>query len=141
MSRFMRRFLMVVLAAGALIAVAPAPAHADTLYLDILSIRCVEQSEPFSDEIRLRVNGQERGRWNDVDTNEVHWYWSSSGSSLDMPFGGDSVVIEVYEEDSELNLIGTLEVPASMVNTGEHEVPASMSDGYYTIRFTVSTVP
>jgi hypothetical protein len=143
MSRFMRRFLEVVLAVGALIAVAPAPAHADTLYLDILSIRCIEQSESFSDEIRLRVNGQERGLWNDVDRSEVHWYWSSgsSASPLDIPFGGSSVVIEIYEQDDELHLIGSLTVPASMVNTGEHEMTASMSDGFYAIRFSVSSAP
>jgi hypothetical protein len=143
MSRFMHRFPGVVLAVGVLAAVAPTPAHADTLYLDILSIRCVEQSESFSDEIRLRVNGQIRGMWNDVDTSEIHWYWSSgsSQSPLDIPFSSDSVFIDILEEDSDLNLIGSLEVPASMVNTGEHEVAASMSDGFYAIRFSVSTTP
>jgi hypothetical protein len=145
MFRFMRRFLRVALAVCALITVMPAaPAHADTLYLDIWYIRCNDQSEPISDEISLRVNGQQRGFWPIVDGGDVHWYWSSYSieSSLDIPFTGDSVFIDIMEDDNnDLALIGWLEVPASMVNTGEHEWPASMLDGAYSIRFSVSTTP
>lgn len=144
MSRFVRRFLRVILAAGALIAIMPtAPAHADTLYLDIWYIRCVDQSEPFEDEIALRVNGTERGFWPFVDGGDIHWYWSSYSieSSLDIPFTGDSVFIDILEKDEQFGLIGYLQVPASLVNTGEHEWPATMFDGAYSIRFSVSTTP
>jgi hypothetical protein len=141
----MRRFLRVALAVGALTAVA-APAHADTLHLDILYIRCNDQSEPFSDEIRLRVNGDIVGWWDDVDGGEVHWYYSSHtiakpNGPLNMPFTGDSVFIDILEADNEYNLIGWLEVPASTANTGQHEWAATMYDGAYSINFQVWSTP
>src|SRR5215470_6522469 len=101
MSRFMRRFLTAALAIGALTTVV-APAYADTFHLDILYIRCNDQSEPFSDEIRLQVNGAIVGSWNDVDGGEVHWYYSSHtiarpNGPLNLPFTGDSILINILE--------------------------------------------
>ena len=142
MSRFMLRFSSIALAVGMLIALT-APAHADTLYLNIWYIRCNDQSEPFSDEIRLRVNGEIHGSWNDVDGGEVHWYYSSQAftSPLNIPFTGDSVFIDILELDDEYSLIGSLEIPASMVDAGEAEWAATMFDGAYSIRFSVSSTP
>jgi hypothetical protein len=146
MSRFMRRFLTVTLAVGALTAVAM-PAYADTLHLDVLYIRCNNQSEPFSDEIRLRVNGDIVASWDDVDGGEVHWYYSTHtiakpNGPLNMPFTGDSVFIDILEQDGhDLNLIGWLEVPASTANTGQHEWSASMYDGAYSVNFQVWSTP
>jgi len=143
MSRFMHRLLKVALAVGVLMAVA-APSYADPLYLNMWYIRCNNQSEPFSDEIRLQVNGEIHGSWDDVDQNEVHWYYSSKAfhPALGVPFTGDSVVINILEQDShELGLIGWLEVPASLVDTGEYEWAGNMYDGAYSIRFSVTTNP
>jgi hypothetical protein len=142
MSRFMLRFSSIALAVGMLVALT-APAHADTRYLNIWYIRCNDQSEPFSDEIRLRVNGEIHGSWNDVDGGEVHWYYSSQAftSPLNIPFTGDSVFIDILELDDEYSLIGSLEVPAWMVDAGEAEWAATMFDGAYSIRFSVSSTP
>jgi hypothetical protein len=124
-----------------------APAYADTLYLNIWYIRCNDQSEPGSDEIRLRVNGQIHGSWNDVDGGEVHWYYSSHtiarpNGPLNMPFTGDSILINILEQDgNEYGLIGWLEVPAWTANTGQQEWAANMYDGAYNISFQVWTTP
>jgi hypothetical protein len=145
MSGFMRRSLGIALAVGALTTVA-APAYADTFHLDILYIRCNNQSEPFSDEIRLRVNGDIVASWNNVDTGNVDWYYSSHtfakpNGPLNMPFTGDSIIIDILEEDNEYNLIGWLEVPSSTANTGQHEWTARMYDGAYSIGFQVWSTP
>ena len=146
MSRFMRRLLTFALAVGALTTVV-APAHADKLHLDILYIRCNDQSEPFSDEIRLRVNGDIVASWNDVDGGEVHAFYSSHtiarpNGPLDLPFTGDSVIIDILEQDgNEYGLIGWLEVPASLADAGQQEWAATMYDGAYSISFNVWTTP
>jgi hypothetical protein len=147
MSRFMLRFSSIALALGMVFAVA-APAYADDpKWLSIKFIRCNNQSEPFSDEIRLRVNGDIVASWNDVDQNEVHWYYSTHtiarpNGPLNLPFTGDSVFIDILEEDGhDLGLIGSLEVPAWMLDAGETEWPASMNDGAYSIQFLVTSNP
>jgi len=59
-----------------------------------------------------------------------------------MPFTGDSVFIDILEEDGhDLNLIGWLEVPAWTANTGQNEWVATMYDGAYSINFQVWSTP
>lgn len=117
----------------------PLPAAADTVHLDILWIYCGNQSEPFSDEIRLRVNGSFVGGWNDVDGGETHWYYSSIlfyGTPLNIPFSG-TTSIDILEQDSEYNLIGYLTIDESEVGTGEHSSWATMYDGQYLIHYNI----
>lgn len=117
------------------------PASADTVYLQVWWIKCVNQSEPFSDEIRLQFNGQIIGSWNDVDGGETHWYYSSQfGWPLNRPFSGNNAV-DILEADSEYNLIGWFGVSESEVGTGAHQVPAHMYDGSYTVYYEVTANP
>ena len=118
---------------------APVPASADTLYLRILWIRCQDQSEPFSDEIRLRVNGTLAGMWNDVDTRETHWVQYGLVPRNHAFSGG--TLIEVRELDSQEDLIGVVSVDGALVDTGEHEGLANQIDGEYIVRYVVTSSP
>ena len=129
--------LVVALLIG--LVTAPVPASADTLYLRILWIRCQDQSEPFSDEIRLRVNGTLAGMWNDVDTRETHWV--QYGLVPRNHAFSDSVTIEVRELDGQEDLIGWVVANASEVNSGEHEGLANQIDGEYIVRYVVTSSP
>jgi len=124
-------------------ALAPAAAHADQVYVDVLWIRCQHQSESFSDEIRIYVNGVRYGGWNDVDTNETHWYYSSifPRALIRIPFSGHAL-IEVFEDDAngqDLGIQGWVDVDESERDTGEHEGVADQSfdDGSYVVRYQV----
>jgi hypothetical protein len=142
--RLSRAGLAIAAAVAALfpVLVAP-PALADTVYLQVWWIRCDDQSEPFSDEIRLRFQGSFIGGWNDVDGGETHWYWSSMpfyGTPLNRSFSGN-VALDIIEQDSSYDLIGYLGVSESEVGTGPHERSANMYDGRYTVRYEVTANP
>ncbi len=146
----LRRLLGITVATGLLVAVAPAPAQAqaDTFYLHILNIYCADESEPFSDEIRLRftnlgIGGTVAG-WNNVDGGDTHWYYSSIynpliGPPLNLPFSGDQL-IEVMEEDGGLELIGY--VPVSQLEAGQGQKRKRMLppyDGDYYVTYEVTS--
>lgn len=120
-------------------------ASANTLYMTIWWIRCDDQSEPGSDEIRLRFAGQGpagiAAAWSDVDGGETHWYYSSEwGFPVNMTFTGDHN-IDVYELDSELSLIGWVSTSASEVDTGPKEKRMAAFDGDYVIRYEIRSTP
>jgi hypothetical protein len=130
----------VGLAAVLLPVLVPPAASADTAHLDVLWVRCQDQSESFSDEILIYVNGELRGGWNDFDVRETHWYWESFPPALlTIPFDGTALV-EVFEADGrDLELLGWVRVSADEVNQGEHEGLASQGagDGEYIVRYQV----
>jgi hypothetical protein len=137
------RLLIVGLAAVLLPALVPPVASADTVHLDVLWVRSQHQSESFSDELRIYVNGQRWGGWDDVDTGETHWYYSSifPRHLLAIPFSGNTT-IEVYEDDNngqDLGIQGWVNVSEDMLGTGEHEGVADQApdDGSYVVRFQV----
>lgn len=133
------RMLIAGLVAAMVTVLVPQTASASTVYLDIYWIYCNDQSEPFSDEIRLFVNGNWVGGWNDVDGGERHWYYSSFPTPLNIPFSSN-VTINVMELDGQdLNLIGWVDVSESEVGQGEHEGYAYQIDGDYTVRYVVHT--
>ncbi|HET9142063.1 hypothetical protein [Actinophytocola sp.] len=138
-TRVWTRCVGLVLALVAGLALTPVPASADTLYLRVLWIRCQDQSEPFSDEIRLRVNGTLAGAWNDVDTRETHWV-DYTFITRNHAFSG-GVTIEVREEDGQEDLIGWVWVDGGLVDSGEHEGLASQIDGEYIVRYVVTSSP
>jgi len=118
------------------------PASADTVYLQVWWVRCDDQSEPFSDEVRLRLGGLFIGGWDDVDGGETHWYWSSQyyGQPINRPFSGN-IGLDVMEQDGASDLIGYLSISESEVGTGPHERAANMYDGRYTVRYEVTAGP
>jgi hypothetical protein len=136
------KILIVGLVVALVPTITPAIASADTFYLDVLWLRCQHQSEPFSDEILIYVNGELHGGWNDVDTGETHWYYSRFPPALlGIPFSGNAH-IEVYEADGrDLGLQGWVDADESQANTGEWEGLASQGadDGEYVIRWQVHT--
>jgi len=145
MRRLISRAGLAVAAASAMVftAFAAPPASASTVYLQVWWIRCDDQSEPFSDETRLRLNGSWIGGWNDVDGGETHWYYSSSpiyGTPLNRAFSG-TTTIDIYELDDDYDLIGNLGISESEVGTGQHERAAFMFDGRYTIRYEITANP
>ncbi len=146
MLRKISRFLGLAVAASLLVTAPPAVAHADTFYMTIWWIRCDDQSEPGSDEIRLRFAGLGPGgvvaSWNDVDGHETHWYYSSGfGVPLNMSYGGGNPTIDVMELDNEMHLIGWVNTYASEVDTGAHEKRMTSYDGDYVIRYQISSSP
>ncbi|HEY0637263.1 MAG TPA: hypothetical protein VGD67_06425 [Pseudonocardiaceae bacterium] len=137
------RVFGIALAAGLAILLAPPPpASAATVYLSIMWIHCNDQSEPFSDEIRLRVAGAQVGSWDDVDGGETHWYYSSSFTRpLNIPFSGGTTV-NVHELDgSDLGLIGWINISEGEVDQGERQQTADQYDGSYTLRYLVTSSP
>jgi hypothetical protein len=120
----------------------PPPAAADTVYLQVWWVRCEDQSEPFSDEIRLRFNGTFIGGWNDVDGGETHWYYSSFPIPLNRAFSGNTA-IDVMESDggNDIDLIGWVNVSESQVGTGQHEGLSYQIDGRYVVRYEVTANP
>ena len=137
------RLLIVGLAVAFVPVVAPPIASADVVYLDVLWLRSQHQSEPFSDEIRIYVNGQRWGGWDDVDVRETHWYYSSifPGHLLSIPFSGNTQ-IEVYEDDNngqDLGIQGWIPVSESDADTGQHEGVADQApdDGSYVVLWQV----
>jgi hypothetical protein len=119
----------------------PPQASAATVWLQVWWIRCDDQSEPFSDEIRLRFNGQIIGAWNDVDDGETHWYYSSQlAIPLNRAFSGNTAV-DIMEADGEYHLIGWVNVSEGEVGTGQHVVSANMWDGRYTVNYEITANP
>ncbi|HEV8558910.1 MAG TPA: hypothetical protein VGR06_21270 [Actinophytocola sp.] len=134
------RLLIVGLAALLLPVLVPPAASADTAKVDVLWIRCQDQSESGSDEILIYVNGQFKGGWGDVDVRETHWYYSAFPPTLLNIQFDDTALIEVFEADgSDHELLGWVWVSASEINQGEHEGLASQGsgDGEYIVRYQV----
>lgn len=145
MTRLLSRAGLAVAAAAAMLltVLAAPPASAATVYLQVWWVRCDDQSEPGSDEIRLRFNGSFIGGWNDVDGGETHWYYSSNllyGRPLNRAFSGNTA-IDIIEQDDSYDLIGYLPISESEVGAGPRERPANMYDGRYTIRYEVTANP
>ncbi len=146
MLRKLGRFLGVAFFAAILAAAPPAVVHADTFYLTIWWIRCDDQSEPGSDEIRLRFAGLGPGGvvagWNDVDGHETHWYYSSMFMQpVNISYGGGNPSIDVMELDSEMILIGWVNTFASEVDQGAREKRMNAYDGNYVIRYEIRSTP
>lgn len=118
----------------------PPPAAAATVYLQIWWVHCHDQSEPGSDELRLRFNGQIIGGWNDVDGGETHWYYSSFPIPLNRAFSGNTAV-DVMELDDTYHLIGWIPISESLVGTGQHELVADQIDGSYRLRYEITANP
>jgi hypothetical protein len=138
----------VALTAVMLMLAQPTPAFADTLYMTIWWLRSDQESEPFSDEIRLRFAnlgflGVVAG-WNDVDGGETHWYYSSSfGTPVNLPFTGDHS-IDIMEDDSGgLGLVAVVPTFASEADQGpiEKRNTSRFDDGDYVIRYEIRTTP
>jgi hypothetical protein len=128
----------VVAMLGTLFAPAP-PASAATVYLHVMALHCNDQSEPFSDEIRLRFNGEYIGGWNNVDGGETYHWDRSFPIPRNRAFSG-RLTLDVMEEDGQDRaLVGYIWVDESEVDAGEIVRTTIRIDGSYWIRYYVSS--
>jgi hypothetical protein len=145
MLRKLAGLLSAVVIASALVIAPAAPASASTLFMTIWWIRCDDQSEPFSDEIRLRFAGLGGlgyvARWTDVDGGETHWYWSSSPQPVNLQFTGNHPIDVIEEDGSTHELIGWVNTFASEADQGAKEKRMFALDGDYVVRYEIRTTP
>jgi hypothetical protein len=133
--------------AGGLVLTPAAPASASTLYMTIWWVRCDNESEPFSDEIRLRFAGLGFGGvvagWNNVDSHETHWYYSSiAGTPVNLQFTGDHTIDVMEDDPGGLGLIGWVNTSASEADQGPKEKRMTrVDDGDYVVRYEIRSTP
>jgi hypothetical protein len=139
--RFRRLFtaaLAVVAAAVMAVVAVPQPAAADDpATLVLYWIRCQDETgESGSDEIRVDIESQYAGYFNDFDATERRYFIPGSWSRR--PFVGDIMTVAVWELDpvGGDDFQGSFTVNRNLVNTGEHEGYAFL-DGQYIVRYLV----
>jgi len=114
----------------------PAAASPEDPVANLWWVRCQDESEPFSDEPYILLNGQQIASGNNIDPGKKFYFFGNS----EQHFNGEAVlVLELWEDDGIWgdDHLGNFYVYASYLGAGEVESYV-FGNGEYILHYTVT---